>query len=164
MGDQNAFVLPNGHIFVFNGMLDLCSNDSQLGVVIGHEIAHALLNHTGEKLTYINFISALLFIPMAVIWAFLPNDGIALVTDWFINKVSDLIFELPFSRQMETEADEVGLKLAAKSCIDIREAPLFWAKMKLISEMTSDEGGEILEFASTHPSHEHREHKLASMV
>ena len=89
------------------------------------------------------------------------------MTDWFINKVSDLIFELPFSRQMETEADEVGLKLAAKSCIDIREAPLFWAKMKLISEMTSDEGGEIpeiLEFASTHPSHEHREHKLASMV
>ena len=65
---------------------------------------------------------------------------------------------------METEADEVGLKLAAKSCIDIRDAPLFVAKMKLISEMTSDEGGEILEFASTHPSHEHREHKLASMV
>ena len=77
--DQNAFVLPNGHIFVFNGMLDMCSNDSQLGIVIGHEIAHALLNHTGEKLTYVNFISALLLIPMAVIWAFVPNDGIGKV-------------------------------------------------------------------------------------
>ena len=86
-----------------------------------------------------------------------------MVTDWFINKVSDLIFELPFSRQMETEADEVGLKLAAKACIDIREAPLFWAKMKLESEMTS-EAGEIPEFTSTHPTHEHREQMLASMV
>ena len=64
---------------------------------------------------------------------------------------------------MESEADEVGLKLAAKACIDIREAPLFWAKMKLLSELTSEEN-EILEFFSTHPSHEHRENTLASMV
>ena len=82
--------------------------------------------------------------------------------DNFPNCFSQL-FELPFSRQMETEADEVGLKLAAKACIDIREAPLFWAKMKLESEMTS-EAGEIPEFTSTHPTHEHREQMLASMV
>jgi len=87
----------------------------------------------------------------------------AIVTDWFINKVSNLIFELPFSRQMESEADEVGLKLAAKACIDIREAPLFWAKMKLLSEFIGEEN-EILEFSSTHPSHKHRENTLASMV
>jgi len=57
-------------------MLETCSNDNQLGIIISHEIAHVLLNHTGENLTYVNFISALLFVPMAVLWAFLPNDGI----------------------------------------------------------------------------------------
>ena len=60
-------------------MLETCSNDNQLGIIISHEIAHVLLNHTGENLTYVNFISALLFVPMAVLWAFLPNDGIGMI-------------------------------------------------------------------------------------
>ena len=51
----------------------------------------------------------------------------------FFHKVSSMLFELPFNRDMETEADEVGLKLAAKACFDVREAPAFWAKMELVS-------------------------------
>ena len=51
---------------------------------------------------------------MAVLWAFLPNDGIALVFNWFMDTVVDIMIELPFSRDMETEADRVGLILAAK--------------------------------------------------
>lgn len=51
---------------------------------------------------------------MAVIWAFLPNDGIALVANWFMDTVVDIMVELPFSRDMEAEADQVGLIMAAK--------------------------------------------------
>ena len=55
-----------------------------------------------------------LLVPMAMLWAFLPNDGIALVLNWFMDTVVVIMVELPFSRDMETEADRVGLILAAK--------------------------------------------------
>lgn len=103
-----------------------------------------------------------MIIPLAVAWAFLPNDGIAIVADWFFNQVSTILWELPFARHMETEADEVGLKLASKACFDVREAPVFWAKMQVVSEMSSD--FEQPEFLSTHPSHETREKHLAALV
>ena len=63
---------------------------------------------------------------------------------------------------METEADEVGLKLASKACFDVREAPLFWAKMQVVSEM--NESIQPPEYLSTHPSHETREAHLAKLV
>ena len=53
---RNAFVLPSGNIFVFRGMLDLCKNDDQLGIVIGHEMAHAVLGHVAEQLTMAGFV------------------------------------------------------------------------------------------------------------
>ena len=100
-------------------------------------------------------------IPLAVLWAFVPNDGIALVADWFFHKASSTIFELPFNRIMETEADEVGLLLAAKACFDVREAPTFWAMM----EMNENEDEKIpIEYLSTHPAHKNRESNMMSLV
>lgn len=65
---------------------------------------------------------------------------------------------------METEADEVGLMLAAKACFDIREAPAFWAKMKMI-EGAEDPSHQLpIELLSTHPSHEQRESHLISLL
>ena len=81
-----------------------------------------------------NFLAFLSLVPLALLWALLPNDGIALVANWFFEQVSDLVFELPFSRHMETEADEVGVLLAARACFDVREAPAFWAKMAFLEE------------------------------
>ena len=63
-------------------MLHICKTDDELGFILSHEIAHTLLDHAAENLSYGNVMSALLIIPMAVLWAFLPNDGIALVADW----------------------------------------------------------------------------------
>ena len=156
---RNAFVLPSGNIFVFKGMLDICRNDDQLAIILGHEMSHAILGHVAEQLTRAGFINMLLLVPMAVIWAILPNDGIALVTDWFIQKVTDICFHLPHSRRHETEADEVGLMMAAKACFDVREAPALWEIMEIIDsedcedEMSTDKD---LEFLSTHPVHSSR--------
>ena len=73
--------------------------------------------------------------------------------------------ELPFSRRMETEADEVGLQLASKACFDVREAPIFWEKMQAISENSSEVSDiQPPEFLSTHPSHDTRAKHLASLV
>ena len=56
----------------------------------------------------------MLLVPLALVWALLPSDGIALVANWFIDKVVSIMIELPFSRDMETEADQVGMLMAAK--------------------------------------------------
>ena len=74
-------------------------------------------------------MTLVVLIPLALLWALLPNDGIALVADWFFQCVVDVFVNLPFSRNMETEADEVGLLLASKACFDVREAVNFWGNM-----------------------------------
>jgi len=160
---KNAFVLPSGNIFVFKGMLDLCENDDQLGIILGHEMAHTVLGHVPEKLTMASFVQMVLLVPMAVLWAVLPNDGVALVANWFIDQVIKLIVDLPFSRDMEMEADEVGLKMAAKACFDVREAPALWGLMELMSEdpMETDRD---LEFVSTHPCHGTRQESLSAQL
>ena len=63
---------------------------------------------------------------------------------------------------METEADEVGLTLASRACFDVREAPLFWAKMQVVSE--ESEYVQPPEYLATHPSHQTREAHLAKLV
>jgi len=160
---KNAFVLPSGNIFVFRGMINLCENDDQLGIILGHEMAHAVLGHSAEKLTLASFLQVVLLLPFAVLWAVLPNDGVALVANWFMEKVLDVMVELPFSRGMEMEADEVGLELAAKACFDVREAPALWGKMELMSEDPL-ETDKDLEFISTHPVHSNRQQSLASQL
>ena len=113
-----------------------------------------------EKLSYINFLNALLIIPMAFLWAYIPNEEIAFIMHWFLSKVSTLAFELPYSRLMEKEADEVGLKIAANACYDVREAAVFWGKFYLDDILHEDiitksyrKKGVVLppEFIRTHP-------------
>jgi len=160
---QNAMVLPSGNIFIFRGMLDLCKNDDQLAVIIGHEMAHSILGHVAEKLTLASFVQVVLLVPMALLWALMPNGGIAIVCDWFIDKVTNLLVHLPFSRYMELEADEVGLILAAKACFDVREAPAFWELLELLDDdPLSNE--EDLEFLATHPVHKTRYEKLSDLL
>ena len=159
---KNAYVLPSGNIFVFKGMLDLCFNDDQLAIILGHEMAHAVLGHSAEKLTMASFVQLVLLVPMAVLWAIVPNDGIAIITDWFINKVVKIFSELPFDRAQEMEADEVGLMMAAKACFNVREAPAVWQVMELISDNPEDDMD--LEFLSTHPAHRTRYQSLSNQL
>ena len=118
-----------------------------------------MVSFQAEALNYANFLNGLLIIPMAVLWAFIPSAGIAYITDKFVQKVSELIIELPYSRLMENEADEVGLRLAAKACFDVREAPVIWGHMhleKIMNETEEEQAyrkkGVTLDFLSTHPS------------
>ena len=103
--------------------------------------------------------------PLLFLWAALPNDAVAIFADWLFHKISKLLLELPFSRNMETEADIVGLELSSKACFDIREAPAFWAKMKLIEDLAQEEDQvELPEFLSTHPSHTSRHEFLIEIL
>jgi len=160
---KNAFVLPTGNIFVYTGMLDMCANDDQLGIILGHEMSHAILNHSAEAISHGNLFSVLLIVPLAMLWAAVPNDGLALVADWIFNKVAKLMIELPYSRAIEKEADEVGLLLAAKACFDVREAKVFWRKMAYLTHSDPTEV-ELPEFLSTHPAHTTRLEDIARLL
>ncbi|KAG8176657.1 hypothetical protein JTE90_029304 [Oedothorax gibbosus] len=159
---ENAFVLPIGYVFVFTGMLKLCSNDDQLGIILSHEIAHCLQNHGAENVSFSHLLDLISIAIIAAIWAVVPSDSISLLTHWLFQKSVKLLFELPYNRKIETEADKVGLQLAAKACFDVRESSAFWAKMAFLKNTLGD--GPEIEFLSTHPSHEKRSEYLDSIM
>lgn len=145
--DINASVLPNGYVFVNTGLLNFAHNDDQLAFILGHEIAHALLSHSAEALSRTQLLDYLLIAAMGFFWSFL-GDGIAIVTSWYFDKCATYMIHLPFSRAQETEADVVGLKMAAKACYDVREGTVFWSMMQRINDLS---GSIDFEFLSTHP-------------
>ncbi|XP_056388927.1 metalloendopeptidase OMA1, mitochondrial isoform X2 [Hyla sarda] len=111
----NAFVLPNGQVFVFTGMLNAVADVDQLIIILGHELAHAILEHTAEKASVSHFLDFLLLISLVMIWAVCPMDSLAILGQWIQSRLREFLFERPYSRTLEAEADKVGLELAAKS-------------------------------------------------
>ena len=158
---NNAMVLPNGTVFIFSGIMDTCSSDDQLGAVLAHEIAHVLLNHQGETFSKQHFVSLFSVFIITTLWAVLP-DLAAFLSQIFVAQTTSFFIHLPFSRLMESEADAVGLNLAAKACFDVREASVFWAKMALREELGCEE--KPLELLSSHPSHETRQKAIDDLI
>uniref|UniRef100_A0A8D8SHI8 Metalloendopeptidase OMA1, mitochondrial n=1 Tax=Cacopsylla melanoneura TaxID=428564 RepID=A0A8D8SHI8_9HEMI len=159
---MNAFVLPDGRIFIFTGMFEICPTDDELATVLAHELSHTLLKHVAEKLSNKTLLEILYIVPLMIIWFLLPDLG-AIITQVLLDDLKSILFELPFERDMETEADEVGLQMMARACYDVRIAPLFWKKMAL-KETQEQVGPKIEEFISTHPSHENRAKNLESRI
>ncbi|XP_053549600.1 metalloendopeptidase OMA1, mitochondrial [Bombina bombina] len=160
--DINAFVLPNGQIFIFTGMLNAVADNHQIYFILSHELAHAVLEHTAEKASVSHFLDFLFLISLAVIWAVCPMDSLAVVGQWAQSKIKEFMFDRPYSRALEAEADKVGLQLAAKACADVRASSVFWHQMD-VSE-TFDGQPKIPEWLSTHPSHENRAEHLDRLI
>ncbi|KAK3740863.1 hypothetical protein RRG08_011325 [Elysia crispata] len=149
----NACVLPTGDMFVFDGILELANTQDQLAIILGHEMAHAVLEHGVEELSLASLVDLVIIFCLAAIWCIIPSDGIAVITHWFYNKVIKLLTHMPHSRAIEKEADLVGLMFAAKACYDVRAGSLLWKKMSHVEKANPD-GSETLllpEFMSTHP-------------
>ncbi|ELU06397.1 hypothetical protein CAPTEDRAFT_112381 [Capitella teleta] len=161
--EENAFVLPTGQIFVYTGIMKSVKTESQLAFMLSHELAHVILNHTAEKISTCQLIDKMIILLLAMLWFFIPTDGIAVITQAFFKKVVDLMLHLPYSRALETEADEVGLQLVAKACYDVRQSSVFWNVMALQSELPGQEG-QIPEWLSTHPNHENRASRLDELI
>lgn len=140
----NAFCMPGGKLMVFKGIIDrLLLTDDELAAVIGHEIAHALLQHGRARMSE----------------AVLKNVGVNLAAMYFglgdlgagaLAQAAQLAITLPYSRSHETDADLVGLELAARAGFDPRAAVSLWRKMAAASR------GQPPQFLSTHPGHSDR--------
>lgn len=158
----NALVLPNGQIFVYTGLLEAVEDTHQLSFMLGHEIAHVLLEHTAEMASVSHFLDFLFLISLMMIWAICPLDSLAVLGQWVQSKLKEFMFDRPYGRTLEAEADKVGLQLAAKACVDVRSGPVFWQQMDLLA--TLEGSPQIPEWLSTHPSHENRAEHLYRLL
>ncbi|XP_029474222.1 metalloendopeptidase OMA1, mitochondrial isoform X2 [Rhinatrema bivittatum] len=160
--DIDAFVLPNGQVFVFTGLLKAVADTHQLSFILGHEIAHAVLEHVVEQGSVTHLLDFLLLISLIMIWAICPLDSLAIVGQWIQSKLKEFMFCRPYSRTLEAEADKVGLQLAAKACIDVRASSVFWQQMELLEAMKGQP--QLPEWLSTHPSHGKRAEHLDRLI
>jgi predicted Zn-dependent protease len=140
----NAFCMPGGKIVVFAGLIDrLKLSDDELAAVIGHEIAHALLEHGRARMSEQVLKSVGLNLAAAY---FGLSDASAVL----LGQAAQVAITLPYSRGHETDADLVGLELSARAGFDPRAAVTLWRKMAAAS------AGQPPQFLSTHPGHAQR--------
>ena len=140
----NAFAMAGGKVGINTGMLNkLQPTDDELAQVIAHEVAHALSGHTREKMSMAMTQQMGLSVASAL-------GGLDSQTAAMAQQVATVAIDLPFSRRMELEADEVGLLLAARAGYDPRAAVSLWRKMQ------THAGGHGPEWLSTHPASDNR--------
>ncbi|KAG8437085.1 hypothetical protein GDO86_007968 [Hymenochirus boettgeri] len=160
--DINACALPNGQIFVFTGLLEAALDAHQLSFILGHEMAHALLEHTAEMNSVSHFLDFFFLVSLVIIWAICPVDSLAIMGQWIQSTLKKYMFDRPYSRTLEAEADQVGLQLVAKACVDVRASSVFWKQMEVLGTLSKDTP--IPEWLSTHPSHENRADHLDRLI
>ena len=146
----NAFCVPGGKVAVYTGIFPIARDEAGLAVVLGHEVAHALLRHAGERMSQAEVLGA----GMALAGASGINPQILQA----LGLGASVGLILPFSRSQESEADHVGLILMAKAGYDPRVALEVWDRM------ARKEKGAPPAFLSTHPGYETRVQQLRSFM
>ena len=143
--DMNAYAMPGGKIMVYSGLVEkLNLTDAELAAVLGHEISHALREHTRERVSRA-YAQQLALAGVAVV------TGVGAGALDLANQVASVTFQLPHSREQEAEADVMGLELMARAGYNPHAAVSVWQKM-----MSAQQGGGSPEFLSTHPSSSNR--------
>ncbi len=148
----NAWCMAGGRMAVYTGLFDqLKLTDAEFAQIMGHEIAHALANHTAERM------SRAIATNVGVVAVGVASDhhGVALAGAAMAAKVA---LELPNSRTAESEADRIGIELAARAGYDPEAAVTLWQKMGSLSDSRPPE------FLSTHPAPANRQSALAALV
>lgn len=152
--EVNAWCMPGGKIAVYTGILPLTENKAGLAVVLGHEVSHALLNHSQRQASQ-GQITNIIGIGGSTA---LSGTQFGEVFGQVYGVGTTLGVTLPYSRKFETEADDLGLQLMAIAGYDPQVAVDFWERMNA-------QGGEApAEFMSTHPSGNKRIKNLEKQV
>lgn len=142
--ELNAWCMAGGKMAIYTGMVErLKLSDDEIAAVMGHEIAHALREHARERVSQ----SMATGLGVSVAGALL---GVGQAGQDLMGMVAKVSFELPNSREHETEADRIGVELAARAGYDPRAAVSLWNKM------ASQSAGAPPQWLSTHPSHANR--------
>ena len=151
--ELNAWAMAGGKMGFYTGLVDrLKMTDDEIATVMGHEMAHALKEHSKSAHNFEMTTGIFGAIADAAASAALGAD-----TGGLLSTGTDLIANKPFSRSQETEADEIGLMLMAESGYNPSAAPNVWVKM---SKESGGSGG----IFSTHPSNEDRQENLERLI
>jgi len=149
----NAWCMAGGRMAVYTGLIQQIEpTDDELAQVMGHEISHALANHTAERMSVAMATQA-----GVAVAGVLAKDNAGLVMG-AAAMAAQYAIGLPNSRASESEADEIGIQLAAKAGYNPNAAATLWEKMGKV-------GGEgPPQFMSTHPSPMNRQQKLRELA
>lgn len=150
----NAFALPGGKIGFYTGILDLMENDDQIAAVMGHEVAHVLLEHSAQRAGRSNQL-AVLGGAVSVAAGQTANPQAWMQIYGLGAQVGSA---LPFSRSHETEADKKGLRYMVAAGYNPNEAVRFWERMG------AQNNGAPPEFLSTHPASDTRINDLKEEI
>jgi predicted Zn-dependent protease len=145
----NAFCMPGGKVAVYTGILPVTVDEDGLATVLGHEVAHAIARHAGERLSEYALVGG----AVAVLAAGTARDaGQANRNVVLLGALATGAVLLPHSRDQESEADRLGLIYMAKAGYDPRTAPAFWRRMSQAAKGKAKSP----EFLSTHPADDTR--------
>jgi predicted Zn-dependent protease len=146
----NAFALPGGKVAVFTGILPITRDEAGLAAVVGHEVAHVIARHGGERVSQQTAAQLGLGVVGSLVGA-MSNPATAQLVGAALGVGAQYGVLLPYSRRQESEADQIGLILMAKAGYDPRAARDLWVRMGEASK-----GRKPPEFLSTHPSEQTR--------
>lgn len=145
----NAWCMAGGKMAIYSGLLNqLKPSDDEIAQVMGHEISHTLLSHTREQMSQAYATQGALLIGSIASGVDLSRLG----------DVANIALLLPMSRTAESEADRLGIELAARAGYDPNAAVNLWLKMAKLG------GQKPPEILSTHPSDEHRIANLRALI
>lgn len=148
----NAFVMPGGKIMFYTGIIDrLNLTDDEIAAIMGHEMAHALREHSRERISREYATQTGIGVAASIFG--LTQDQAQLA-----NLAGDFGLSRPHSRTQESEADQIGLELMARAGYNPQAAISLWQKMQRASQ------GEPPQFLSTHPTSSNRIAQMQALM
>lgn len=139
--EQNAWCMPGGKVAVYTGILPFMKTEAGMAAVMGHEVAHAMLRHSGQRISQQMIVN----LGLSAAEISLKNSQQKGTILGLLGAGATVGVMLPYSRGHESEADRVGLRYMAKAGYDPQEVVRFWKRFSQKS------GGAPPEFLSTHP-------------
>ena len=164
LADQtvNAFCMPGGKIVMFSGILNIANTEERVAFILGHEMAHALLDHSRTRASVEsakNTLATAGYFGSFILDIF-GMGAVGDSTRASINAANigaDFLFVKPFGRDQELEADRLGMLIIHWAGYDINQIPAFWESM-------SQRGGNDFDFLSTHPSDDKRIANMRALI
>lgn len=151
--ELNAFCMPGGKIMVYSGLVNqLRLTDDEIAIVLGHEISHALREHSRERVSQAMAAQAAIGVGGALL-------GLGEGSAELVNTGYEALVATKFSRTQEAEADRIGLELTARAGYDPRAGVTVWKKM-----LAASQGGGRFEFLSTHPTEASRIQQIEALL
>jgi len=158
----NAFCMPGGKIVMFSGILSLANTEEKIAFILGHEMAHALLDHSRTRISAQNAQNTITSVAWigSIAMDLVGLGGLGSLTRAATNVASigsQFFLMNPWGRDQELEADRLGMMIIHWAGYDISQIPAFWQDM---SRQNSNEH----DFFSTHPSDSKRIAAMSQLI